>query len=80
MATVLGQNPLLLTSDKEIDRGNALFHSDWDNFEALLIGIHNKPSEHTATDIMLQETTGEHEVAKGSSRMFLPRTRERFLS
>ena len=80
MATVLEQNdPSLLTSDKEIGRGNALFHSDWDNFEALLTGIHNKPSVHTAAGIMPQETTGEHEVAKGSSTMSLPRTRERYL-
>ncbi|KAK3084587.1 hypothetical protein FSP39_015968 [Pinctada imbricata] len=53
----------LLTSKIAKGPCNALFHSEWDNFNQMLSGIHGSPMCNIAGGIMLQETK---EVEHGS--------------
>ena len=52
----------------------------WDTFDAMLTGIHGRPSIHLAAGSMVQETTGELDMAEGSFRVYLQRTKERCLA
>lgn len=70
----------IIITEIQIGQGNVVYHSEWDNFDALLTGIHGRPSIHLAEGIMLRETTGENEMVEGSSRIYLQRTKERSLA
>ena len=79
IATVLEQKSSLLNANIVKGPGNIVFHSEWDNFDKLLTGIHGRPSVHTAAGIMLQEATGSHSTAEDSTQPSIPKTRKRSL-
>ena len=60
VATFLEQKSSFLISDIKIGQGNALFHSDWDNFGAVFTGMHNKTHVHMEAGTMLQEKTARN--------------------
>lgn len=81
IATALEQQASLLyiTTDISVGDKNKVFHSGWDNFDALLTGLHGRPSIHMSAGIMLQEKSDDiHMTDEAStSQMRVPRTGEK---
>lgn len=73
-ATVLEQMSSLLNTNIVKGPDKIVFHSEWDNFDKLLTGIHERPSVHTAAGIMLQEASDSHTTAVDSSQLSIPKT------
>lgn len=55
ITVALDQKSSLLTQRIVKSPGNILFHSEWDNFNQILTGVHGKPAFNTSAGFMLQE-------------------------
>lgn len=62
VAEALEQTSSLLTLRIVTSPANVLFHSEWDNFDQFLTGIHGGPSLNVAAGIMLQETANPEDM------------------
>jgi hypothetical protein len=80
IAVALDQTSSLLTRRIVKSPGNILFHSEWDNFNQILTGIHGKPAFNTSAGIMLQEATESEEVSVSANLPAIPRTKQRSLN
>ncbi len=66
-----------------LDDGILFFHSEWDNFNQLLTGLHGRPAFNTAAGIMLHEHVQEADKSDEALPVLhtnltpIPRTKER---
>jgi hypothetical protein len=79
VAVALEQTSSLLTPRIVKTPANVVFHSEWDNFNQLLTGLHGRPAFNTAAGIMLQEAEKSEENLAHTNLPSLPRTKERTL-
>ena len=65
--TALEQKSTVLTNQIVKAPYNVVFHSEWDNFNQHLTGIHGAPFINTAGGIMLQEVQGTYTLSQSAS-------------
>ena len=79
VAVALEQTSSLLTSKIVTGPDNEVFHSEWDNFNQFLTGLHGKPAFNTAAGIMLQESKSSAESERHADLPSMSRSKERTL-
>jgi hypothetical protein len=79
VAVALDQTSSLLTTRIVKSPANVLFHSEWDNFNQILTGLHGRPAFNTSAGIMLQESLHIDSVPQHTNLPAIPRTKERKL-
>ena len=79
VAAALDQTSSILTPRIVKSPENVVFHSEWDNFNQLLTGLHGRPAFNTAAGIMLQEAERSERTQTHINPISVSRTRERTL-